>query len=204
MRPKVYVVGRDFGITDMFLRRGWEVVQNIGKEVDLIQFTGGEDVDPSYYQETRHPRTYSNPARDAAESAIYHEWMGKIPMAGICRGGQFLNVMNGGKMWQHVDGHAGRGKHFATNQLTGEVVEVTSTHHQMMVPSEHGEVILTANMALRKESADAVAEGDGKDVEAVLYISTSCLCFQPHPEYVQINHPCQNLYFDYLTHILKD
>src|SRR3546814_3238996 len=32
------------------------------------------------------------------------------PMAGICRGGQFLNVMCGGSMIQHVEGHAIHGR----------------------------------------------------------------------------------------------
>ena len=125
--PKVYVVGPDYSIRNMFLRAGWTISTNIDETVNLIQFTGGEDVDPSYYKETKHPRTYSNPRRDAVEAAIFHEWKGKVAMAGICRGGQFLNVMNGGRMWQDVNNHAIGGTHEAFDRVSELPVQVTST-----------------------------------------------------------------------------
>ncbi len=198
--PKtVYIVGNDYTISTMFLRRGWRLVDYIDEKIDLIQFTGGEDVDPSYYGEARHPMTRSNPKRDAAEAAVFNEWKGKVYMAGICRGGQFLNVMNGGKMWQHVNHHAIMGTHAATDLNTGEVIQVTSTHHQMMSPSETADVWLTASESTEKHTAMATYTGKNfPDYEAIHYPLTRSLCFQPHPEYVNINHPCQNLYFDYL------
>lgn len=200
--PKVYIVGNDYGIANMFLQHGWTIVDYIDENIDLIQFTGGEDVDPSYYKEAKHPRTYSNPRRDAAEAAVFNEWKGKVPMAGICRGGQFLNVMNGGKMWQHVNNHAIGGTHDAFCHITETVYAVTSTHHQMMRPARHAKILLTAELATTKETAEEVVEGLGIDTEAVYYPDTMSLCFQPHPEYVSINHECRNLYFDYLDRIL--
>lgn len=196
-KPTVCVVGHDYTITTMFLRRGWTIVDYIDENIDLIQFTGGEDVDPSYYKEARHPMTRSNPKRDAAEAAVYNEWVGKVYMAGICRRGQFLNVMNGGKMWQHVNHHAVHGTHAATDLRTGQVFQVTSTHHQMMQPSDTADVWLVADEATMKQTA--VSQFDGKlwpDYEAIHYPLTKCLCFQPHPEYVAITHECQDLYFD--------
>jgi len=200
--PKVFVVGPDYSIRNMFLRAGWTISTSIDETVNLIQFTGGEDVDPSYYKETKHPKTYSNPRRDAAEAAIFHEWKAKIAMAGICRGGQFLNVMNGGSMWQDVNNHAIGGTHEAFDRVSELPVQVTSTHHQMMIPASHGKVLLTAELATRRETADTIVEGLDTDTEAVLYLDTNCLCFQPHPEYVNINHECQVLYFKYLDRFL--
>ena len=200
--PKVFIVGNDYSIAAMFLRQGWTIVDNIDEHIDLIQFTGGEDVDPSYYGEPKHPRTYSNPRRDATESHIYEEWVGKVPMAGICRGAQFLNVKNGGKMWQHVNNHAVGGTHEAYDILSDSPVQVTSTHHQMMIPADHGEVLLVAELATKKETHAIMVEGVGTDIEAVLYSDTSCLCYQPHPEYVNINHECQVLYFSYLDRFI--
>lgn len=200
--PKVHVVGNDYSVNSMFLRMGWTVVNYIDEAVSLIQFTGGEDVDPSYYNETKHPRTFSNPKRDAREAAIYHEWKKKIPMAGICRGGQFLNVMNGGSMWQHVNNHATGMLHDAYCHVTETVYSVTSTHHQMMRPSIDAKVLLTASLSTTKETADITLEGLENDIEAVLYKKTKCLCYQPHPEYVSINHECQQLYFNYLEKYL--
>lgn len=200
--PKVYIVGTDFGISGMYLRRGWTLVNSIDESVSLIQFTGGEDVDPSYYSETKHARTYSNPSRDAAEAGIYNEWVGKLPMAGICRGGQFLNVMNGGKMWQHINNHALSGKHDAYCELTETFYAVTSTHHQMMIPAKHGKLLLHASESTVRESANHTETGKGVDVEAVFYPDTYCVCFQPHPEYVNINDECQNLFFNYLERLI--
>lgn len=199
---KVHIVGRDYAIANMFLKQGWQVVDYIDDNIDLIQFTGGEDVDPSYYGHTKHPRTYSNPRRDAAEANIYNEWVGGVPMAGICRGGQFLNVMNGGTMFQHVNNHAIAKTHEAFCLITERPIQVTSTHHQMMIPHVSGKVLLTAELATIKETDLTVLEGVDSDTEAVYYGATQCLCFQPHPEYVSINHECQVLYFEYLNRFL--
>ena len=200
--PKVFIVGNDYSISTMFLRQGWTIVDNIDEHIDLIQFTGGEDVDPSYYGQTKHPRTYSNPKRDAYEANIFNEWKGEVPMAGICRGAQFLNVKNGGKMWQHVNNHAVAGTHEAYDIPSDRPVQVTSTHHQMMIPADHGEVLLIAELATSKETHAIKVDGVGTDIEAVLYSDTNCLCFQPHPEYVNINHECQVLYFSYLDRFI--
>ena len=62
---------------------------------DLVLFAGGEDVDPSLYNEKPHTTTYSNINRDISEKKIYQKakYLG-IPCIGICRGNQFLCVMN--------------------------------------------------------------------------------------------------------------
>lgn len=63
-----------------------EIVK-LPEEADLVIFTGGEDVDPSLYNEPRHPRTSSNITRDIREKDIYEYCLDKkIPMLGICRG----------------------------------------------------------------------------------------------------------------------
>ena len=196
---KVHIVGRDHGIEQMFIRRGWELVNTIDIFTDLIQFTGGKDVDPSYYGETRHAATRSNPARDAAEAAIFNEWMGIVPMAGICRGAQFLNVMGGGKLWQHVTGHALSGTHRALCVESGEMLDVTSTHHQMMIPGDMGTVLMTAAVAGQKSNAVKTFLREGSpDVEAVYYPHSMSVCYQPHPEYVGASAACQEKYFAYL------
>ena len=195
----VYVVGGDRLIEDMFLNRGWGVVNNTA-DADLIQYTGGEDVSPALYKEERHPSTGNNPRRDAYEANIFLQEKGK-PQAGICRGGQFLNVMCGGKMWQDVDRHALGGTHEATT-YSGKVVKVTSTHHQMFDPRGDYKLLLSASRSTIKERGDGTrvkyAIGESLDVESVFYPEQSVLCFQPHPEYVGINHECQELYFEFL------
>jgi gamma-glutamyl-gamma-aminobutyrate hydrolase PuuD len=122
-----------------------------------------------------------------------------IPMIGICRGGQFLNVMCGGKMWQDVDKHAIRGTHLAIDLASGEEVEVTSTHHQMMKPSDEGILLLQATFIAEVRSPMLMAHMRG--VEAVLYPHYNTLCFQPHPEYGEC--PTRELFFEYIKTHLK-
>ena len=67
---------------------------------DGIIFTGGEDVVPSYYGKGfDSARCESNPARDVLEMALIKEAMGlKMPVFGVCRGQQILNVALGGTL----------------------------------------------------------------------------------------------------------
>lgn len=185
----VYVVGGDFAVERMFREAGWRISSVKPDDVpDLICFTGGADVQPHLYGE-HNVASSVNVQRDDREIEVYNQWKG-TPMVGICRGGQLLNVLNGGRMYQDVDGHAIGGTHVATYLKTGQVFNVTSTHHQMMRPAPHGEVLVVAQQATRFVSGSEL--GDVKrvlqtsrvlhqDTEAVLYGKE--LCFQPHPEY---------------------
>ena len=198
---KVYVVGGGYDYIRMMLALGYAGAKGLG-DADIILFTGGEDVDPALYGEKALKGTNYNTMRDNKESVIYQEALAaKIPMVGICRGGQFLNVMNGGKMWQHVNNHCGN--HKMTDVLLsahrGEEVtlEVTSTHHQMMIPNEETALILaTAAMSTSKLSftSDLSIPKPHGDVEVVWYENTSCLCFQPHPEFRTAPAECVNFF----------
>lgn len=186
---KIAVVGSHPQYEAMFRsEEGFEVVESF-EEADALQFTGGEDVTPSLYGHKRHIRTYDNPERDAYEKGVFQTYMGKKPMLGICRGSQFLNVMNGGRLFQDVDGHAIGTTHPVFSQLLGKTYHCTSTHHQMMIPSSEGLVDGWAvGVSKKKEWVDESGTlhsevRDKRDVEAVWYGRTRCLCFQPHPEF---------------------
>jgi gamma-glutamyl-gamma-aminobutyrate hydrolase PuuD len=153
---------------------------------DLVCFTGGEDVSPDLYGEEVHPQTFNSKFRDAHEQKLFKQFLeANIPMVGICRGGQFLNVMNGGKMYQHVNMHVQ--SHMITDVKSGATVLATSTHHQMMRPSISGKIIATAQQhgfkQHMKEGRVESSKMEEPDIEAVFYPHTRCLCFQPHPEF---------------------
>jgi len=210
MTRKVYVENDFFGAYKrMFVQRGWQTVDNI-LEASLIQFTGGEDVSPSLYNELPHPKTFTNIERDRKEVLVYKIGLKSgIPMAGICRGGQFLNVMNGGKMWQHIMNGKHASSHDATDIQTGKTITVSSTHHQMMEPAKVANsfsILLVSNLGCTKEKVTKSniilsVSGHKQDVEALLYYNTACLCFQPHPEFEHFSETREK-YFEYLELIL--
>jgi carbamoylphosphate synthase small subunit len=209
MKRTVYIVNPSINYIDMFKEMDWQIVQNL-IHADMVQFTGGEDVSPHLYGEKPHNKTYANPRRDYVEVQFYQQALkANIPMAGICRGGQFLNVMNGGKMWQHVDGHGIHGTHECFDVHTGETFQVTSTHHQMMIPAKDGATVLgTARESSWKEkmrpghSEPLIIMGkNDTDIEIVFYKNTKCLCFQPHPEFSGYDDLRQR-YFNYIAEFL--
>jgi putative glutamine amidotransferase len=67
---------------------------------DAILFTGGEDVVPAYYgKDYDSARCETNPGRDSLEFALIKECMRlKMPVFGVCRGQQILNVALGGTL----------------------------------------------------------------------------------------------------------
>jgi putative glutamine amidotransferase len=155
------------------------------EDADLVLFTGGEDVDPSYYNEKKHPTTYSNISRDIYEAKIFERAreMGK-KMIGICRGAQFLCVMSGGKLVQHQQNPAYLHpiRTFDNNTLV-----VTSTHHQAQYPwglPEDKFKLLgwSVGISAFHEDGNQKELDVQKEVEAAFYPESQALCIQGHPE----------------------
>ena len=75
-------------------------------KIDGLLLPGGGDIDPEIYGEVRHPNTqYVNEERDEFEILLFEEAMEKdIPVFGICRGIQIMNVVmcGGGSLYQHI------------------------------------------------------------------------------------------------------
>ena len=115
--------------------------------VDMLIFCGGEDVEPARYGETNHVKLGTvNLRRDAWEFAVADEAIRRrMPLLGICRGCQFLNVRFGGTLWQDVPSekpgamvHGIRGEHavsvepdtFLSTMFGTDSASVNSRHHQ--------------------------------------------------------------------------
>jgi carbamoylphosphate synthase small subunit len=201
----VAIIGGDARYHKMFNRNGWLCTNNISFNTDLVCFTGGADVSPELYGQTKIPETRSDPNRDDREIEIFKLCKKlNIPMVGICRGGQFLNVMCGGSMWQDVDGHGVYDGHVAIDCASGDRFKVSSTHHQMMRPAKHGKVLAHANEATYGQDIGEFRPftNDDLDTEVVLYSEQKILCFQPHPEYEGFKE-CTEMFFHYLENIIK-
>ena len=74
-------------------------------EVEGLLLTGGADIDPRHWdpQEPVHPEARPDELRTNLEKDAIKKSMEKnIPILGLCRGHQILNVALGGSMYQHL------------------------------------------------------------------------------------------------------
>src|ERR1700710_2282474 len=81
--------------------------------VDALLLAGGADIDPASYGEEAHPETKGTwPERDAFELALTRRALERdIPVLGICRGMQLMNVACGGTLLQHLPDLYGHEEH---------------------------------------------------------------------------------------------
>jgi putative glutamine amidotransferase len=119
--------------------------------MDGLLLSGGADIDPALYGEPVAGAADMQPERDAVERDAWDAAAARgLPVLGICRGLQAINVFSGGRLLQHVDGHAGsrsRQGPALTHRLRvaggtqlarilrptnpgGFVIHVNSSHHQ--------------------------------------------------------------------------
>ncbi|OYV41141.1 MAG: hypothetical protein B7Z80_02695 [Rhodospirillales bacterium 20-64-7] len=182
--------GADPGMDRLLAGAGYAQASN-SADADIIVFNGGQDVGTSLYGE-RPILSYIPEApsdRDKYEHEVFDTVKGSKFTLGICRGAQFLNVMNGGTLWQDVDKH-GR-DHTMLDLVSGLTYRATSTHHQMMRPNFNID-----NLLVGVASEATVRRRDGEtqninpktnpdlDVEIMWYPGNRSLCIQGHPEYV--------------------
>jgi gamma-glutamyl-gamma-aminobutyrate hydrolase PuuD len=172
------------------------------KDFMLVLFTGGEDVDPSLYDDTS-PKGYcmSNLERDIYERRVFNvaESHG-VKFFGICRGMQFLNVILGGKMMHHIDSHAGADHtiSLATREMPDTFVG-NSLHHQMCIPSLHTSIIGWSTVRRSKiyiGDKDELMDYHGPEVEAIYNAVFKVLGVQWHPEMLAPVHVAHKIAFE--------
>lgn len=146
------------------------IADEVVSRLDGLILTGGRDVDPEAYGHEPHPATEQpGTERDAWEFALVKAALRqRIPVLGICRGPQVINVALGGTLHQHlpdVIGHSGHRVADATfashtavvdrdsrlGRLLGESVQTRCYHHQAIDQLGQG-LVATAE-------ADGVIEG---------------------------------------------
>ena len=142
--------------------------------VDALLLAGGSDIDPASYGAKPHPETNGTcPERDRFELALTHRALERdMPVLGICRGMQLLNVACGGTLEQHLPDEVGHNDHrhtpgsFADHDVRlepgslaeraagGERLTVKSHHHQGI--AELGEGLAATGWAVDDDTVEAV------------------------------------------------
>ena len=139
--------------------------------LDGLLLSGGGDLDPSLYAAHPHPRTARVDAdRDAAELALVQAaFEAGLPVLGICRGLQLLNVVRSGTLLQHLPETVGHDGHAPAPAVYGQrAVRVTPGSRvarilgrdALDVPCHHHQAIgrLGAGLTATARSDDGVIE----------------------------------------------
>jgi len=156
---------------------------DVVEKLDGLLMTGGDDIAPDRYGAELGPDTHvPEPTRDAYELALLDcAFERALPMLGICRGLQLVNVHAGGTLHQHVPEHAFVDEPGSVEQhvvaieansvlaeLYGPNKSVNSLHHQSIDQVGHG---------LR-----VTATTDDGGIEGVEHIDLPLVAVQWHPE----------------------
>ena len=206
-------IGISFTTTHFQYYWNWITAQDLQNDLELIELsfeknntediskcdgfilTGGVDVHPSLYNGEKiyenRPETHQI-ERDRFEEKIYrYSQANKLPVLGICRGMQLINVLQGGKLIQDLDNGNERHKKEEADKKHSIATEndtllykiagslsghVNSAHHQAIDPDAIGK-----NLKI-----NAYDSGDEKIIEGLEFSDKTgkgfMLCVQWHPE----------------------
>jgi len=154
-----------------------------------LMLSGGGDIHADFYSQSLHEKAdYVFPERDIFELALVRAAIPRnIPILGICRGMQLLNVAMGGDMIQHIEGHSqSEPRPQATHSIEAwgklakiletTTADVNSIHHQALGRVAQG-------LEINAKSPDGI-------IEAVVAPEHPYLiAVQWHPEEMAANTP---------------
>src|SRR4051794_289081 len=160
--------------------------------LDGLVLAGGADIDPRSYGGRRPPKTITpRPARDHAEISLALRALERdLPVLGICRGMQLINVARGGTLIQHLPDDVGHTDHrralgsfdnadhdvrlepgSLAADACGQLRHATKSHHHQGV-DELGEGVVASGWSVLDDLVEAIEIPDAE----------WCLGVQWHPE----------------------
>jgi putative glutamine amidotransferase len=177
--------------------------------MDGLLLSGGADLDPALYGEEPDPSVVVEPGRDALEQAAFAAAEARnVPVFGICRGMQAINVFRGGSLIQDIEGHSSPaypapeakahdmeidpGSRLAA--VLGETMASVNTyHHQAIRPDQVGR-------GLRISGYSPHAEGDLVEAFEDPAPDRWLMAVQSHPERTEFTSPeFENLWREFLA-----
>lgn len=169
-------------------------------EMDGLLLSGGADLDPARYGESPAGARAAEPRRDELEDEAFHAAMeARVPILGVCRGLQAINVFAGGSLVQHLDGHESTPypspdvtRHRLELSDGSRLAAILGDSSDLVVNSYHHQAI-TADRVAPGLRISAIAEhvDAGKLVEAVESTDPDrwLVGVQCHPERTESSPP---------------
>ncbi|MDM8520774.1 gamma-glutamyl-gamma-aminobutyrate hydrolase family protein [Anaerolineales bacterium HSG6] len=180
-----------------------EQLEAIFERVDGLVFTGGGDIDPTYYNETVQVDNLDDiqSDRDRVEIALMQMAIAKQkPFFGICRGMQIMNVATGGALWQDIpqqkpdslrhDYFRQTGQHFERDYLAHTVAFVDDSRIAAILQTNNMQVNSLHHQGVKSlaPTLQAVAHSEDGIIEALeIADHPFALSVQWHPEEL-VNH----------------
>jgi len=145
--------------------------------LDGLILAGGADIDPASYGEQRGPHTVDTvPERDHFEIALARAAIERdVPLLGICRGMQLINVACGGTLIQHLPDRFGHEDHrrvvgtfegsdhevnlvegSLAQAAAGQPVHTTMSHHHQGVDCLGAGLVVSGTSVFEDELAEAI------------------------------------------------
>lgn len=183
-----------------------EVYSEIFERIDALLLAGGEDVDPEWYHDKPEPGIEkTDPERDRVELMLV-KWAvaEKMPILGICRGHQILNVALGGTLYQdisrdlgvqEVHDNRGKGPDFRQQrphqvQLDPESKIARELGAALWVNSLHHQAVARPGKGLRVVGASPAGIIEATELEGHPFAVT----VQWHPEMLGDDEKMQRLF----------
>ena len=167
-------------------------------DVDGLLLPGGWDVDPSFYGERRDEKLgETDPELDETELALFGQAREReIPVLGICRGQQVINVAMGGSLVQHLEGHEVRSlgrshlAHTIDVDPTSELGQAAG-EHKVRVNSLHHQAIKRLGAGLQQSASGEDGTVEGVESNDGLIVAVQC-----HPEELTTDLPWARKLFE--------
>lgn len=167
-------------------------------QMDGLLLSGGADLAPAYYGEAAYPTTVAEPHRDRLEEAAFRAAeTRRVPVFGICRGMQAINVFRGGSLVQDVRGHTSPAYPASEAHLHSMTIEPQSRLAEILgettasVNTYHHQAVRAANLGDGLRIVGTSPEEDGDLVEAVEDAQPGrwLIGLQSHPERTEFTPP---------------